>query len=211
MNTKLLIALLISASSLISSRLTAQANFGPSFGMVSTNISGDKAFNPLLRYYGGGMATWNMLRYRMAVQLDLLMIGTGAERENEEGITDYRLKMTHLAVPIQVKFRMRQRWHAGFGYQYSALIHANEEFSFFGSPRDLDAIEDLSRGDAGPFVDLGYQALFGLGFHVRYYYGNKRINLSGDDALYNRYVQAGIFWAFGEKPEPINFRNRRLN
>jgi hypothetical protein len=206
-----MIALLFSGSFLYTTESLAQANFGPSFGMVHTNISGDKAFNPLQRYYGGGMATWNMLRYRMAVQLDLLMIGTGAERENNEGITNYRLKTTHLAVPVQVKFRIRQRWHTGFGYQYSALLHANEEFSNFGSPRDLDAIADYSRGDAGPFIDLGYQALFGLGFHVRYYYGNKRINLSGDEALYNRYVQAGVFWAFGEKPEPINFRNRRLN
>lgn len=211
MRTLFLFVLLTSTGSMLTLNATSQANVGPSFGMVSTNIIGDGSFNPLQRYYGGAMTTWNMLRYRLAVQLDLLMIGTGAERENQDGITNYRLKTTQLALPIQVKFRMRQRWHAGFGYQVSALLSAQEEFSYFGSPRDVDAISDLARSDAGPFVDLGYQALFGLGFHVRYYYGNKRINLTGDDALYNRYVQAGIFWAFGEKPEPINFRNRGMN
>ncbi|MFN8699248.1 MAG: hypothetical protein ACK500_02775 [Flavobacteriales bacterium] len=211
MRTRFLFVLLSFTGSLLTHTAVSQANIGPSFGMVSTNIIGDGAYNPLQRYYGGAMTTWNMLRYRMAVQLDLLMIGTGAERENMEGVTNYRLKTTHLALPIQVKFRVRQRWHTGFGYQFSTVLHANEEFLNYGSPRDLDAIEDQARGDAGPFVDLGYQALFGLGFHVRYYYGTKRINLTGNEDLFNRYVQAGVFWAFGEKPDPNNFRNRGMN
>ncbi len=190
---------------------SAQLNYGPSFGMVATTIRGDSDFSPTIRYFGGGAVSLNIFRYRAALQADVLVIGTGAVREDQGAITSYQLRTTHLALPLQIKFRIRQRWHTGFGYQYSAMLLANETYRVNGNSRDIDASANFAAGDAGPFVDLGFQALFGAGFHIRYYYGSRRINTTGDVELNNSYLQAGVFYMFGRKPERFGFRRPRLN
>lgn len=187
----------------------AQLNFGPTFGPVTSIIRGDKDLKSIGRYYGGAMANYNLFRYGMCLQAELNFVGSGASRADNGPVTNYRLHTGYITVPLLVKMRMRQRFHMGFGYQYSLLVGANERYNFLGNARDLDASNRLSNNDAGVLAEIGYQAIWGFGTYLRYYRGGHRINLEKGPDLYNQWIQVGFFYAFGEKPEPIPWRRSR--
>jgi len=183
-----------------------QINFGPTFGTVASNFRGDKDFNGIRRYYGGGMANLNILRYGMCLQAEALIVAAGARRADFGPVTNYRLHASYVTLPLLVKMRLRQRFHVGVGYQLALLLGANERYDFLGNERELDATPRFSSNDAGLLIDIGYQTLWGLGVHVRYYRGAHRISLDKGPELYNHWIQGGVFFAFGEKPEPIRWR-----
>lgn len=188
----------------------AQFNFGPVFGLNSTTIAGHSDYRATTRYYGGAFANLNFGNYRFALQAEGLIIGAGSEASTEDPVSDYRVTLNYIALPVQLKIRFLRRFHLGLGYQVGALMGGTERFSFNGSPREIDVSDDYRNGDRGGFGELGFQAQFGLGFHVRFYRGTGRLNLKGEDDLFNSYLQAGVFYAFGEKSMPPRLRDPRI-
>jgi len=189
----------------------AQINYGPSFGLVSSSIRGDKAFNSIQRYYGGGFINANVLFYRVGFQAEGLIVGAGATMEDDGSITNLKVNNTYLVLPLLVKFRLLQQFHFGLGYQYAALLGSTTTFNFGGNEREIDTSQDFRSGDAGAFIEFGYQARIGPGIHVRYYRGASRVNQQGETDLFNNYLQVGAFFALGVKPDRNEWLNRRRN
>jgi hypothetical protein len=187
--------------------ISAQLNYGPVFGTQLSRFRGDGDSRIIRRYYGGAMVNFSVFRYGLSFQAEGLIAGAGSARRDIGPVTGYELRATYLSLPLQVKFRVRQRFHTGFGVQYAALIGATEKYTFSGRSRELDGSHYLRGGDSGVFFELGYQTLWGAGVHLRYYHGSHRVSLQ-DPAWYNSYIQCGLFFALGDKPERIRYRTR---
>lgn len=193
---KLLLVILITASSLIISQAQTQKGlgFGVRTGLNLADYTGSRGdFRP---GFTAGLYTDYYFATRWAIEMGAYYSSQGSKNIVTQGVLGGRIDnlLDYAQLQLGVKYNIVGGFRAFAMGQGSYLINAKQRLNYENGESQLTKINNVAKWDGALAVGVGYTFHFGLDLQASYTRGF--INLFEDGANVTSYYRVTIGWRF---------------
>jgi len=188
--------LLASMALLLCAAASAQLKFGVKAGANFSNVRGSdvEGNKGKTGYYAGAFAEYPITE-KLAVKPELVysLQGAKAVEEYEGVVTEAKVDLSYITLPVMVKYEFIPGLYAETGPQISYLTSAKAKSNGYKE----DVKDYFKKVDFTWGFGVGYISSFNLGINARYNLGLSKMAAEDAEKVYNGVFQVGLVYVLG--------------
>jgi Outer membrane protein beta-barrel domain len=181
---------------LVCAAASAQLKFGIKAGANFSNVRGSDAEGNKGKtgFYAGALAEYPITE-KLAVKPELLysLQGAKAVDENEGVVTEAKVDLSYITLPVMVSYEFVPGFYAETGPQISYLTSAKAKSN--GLKEDVKGY--FKKVDFSWGFGLGYISPINVGINAKYNLGLSKMSAEDPEKVYNGVFQVGLVYIFG--------------